>query len=310
MMNSGPFFSIIIPTYNRNEQLLPTLKTVQQQSFTDLECIIVDDGSKNPHILQRIISSLNDPRFKYVRRDNGGGGAARNTGIINSKGLYICFLDSDDFFLPLKLEQYKKEIEKQALYLNNKTVLYSYMYVERGVAKRWTRPDRPIGLTEDVTEYMFSSNQFIQTSTICLFSNFAKECMFDPSLRKGQDLDFCVRLQANGATFRMIEKPLTIWNDITEVGRTSRHEGYNAPKIWLEKNKKLLSKKAYHGYRATVLAYYCSKAKPFSSFSYILLGLIIGGVPLKITARQFLRCYLSKQTYRKLVNYFVRRKGI
>src|SRR3546814_5612136 len=57
-------------------------------------------------------------------------------------------------------------------------------------------------------------------------TGMAQHVLFDPALKKGQDLDFCVRLQGAGARFRMIDQPLTIWLDATEAGRTSYVKGY------------------------------------------------------------------------------------
>lgn len=91
-------FSIVIPAYNRADTILPTLQSVQAQTFDDFECLIVDDGSKDGAALKQVVEGMNDPRFHYIHRENGGGGAARNTGIMAAKGDYIAFLDSDDFF--------------------------------------------------------------------------------------------------------------------------------------------------------------------------------------------------------------------
>jgi glycosyltransferase involved in cell wall biosynthesis len=108
---SFPEVSVIIPTFNRCELLKLTLRSVQAQTFKDLEIIIVDDGSKDN--TREVIEQLQniDRRIVYIYQENRGLPSARNTGIKNSHGKYIAFLDSDDLW---KLEK----IEKQLLIFN------------------------------------------------------------------------------------------------------------------------------------------------------------------------------------------------
>jgi glycosyltransferase involved in cell wall biosynthesis len=299
-----PLFTIVIPAFNRSNEILPTLESVKAQTFVNFECIIVDDGSDEGYLLEAVIEKLNDDRFIYVWRENGGGGAARNTGIEMAKGEFIAFLDSDDIFLPNKLQVCTEQLTKDPL-----MGIYSFMYVDRGVSKYWVRPNRAIKEGEDMGEYLFVQNEFIQTSTIVLPTIAAKKTMFDPTLRKGQDLDFCLRLHRDGVRFNMIKIPLTIWVDKTEVGRTSRVSGYKAPLEWLDRSLPLLTHKAVLGYRATVLFYYMAKSKPFISLKYLFQGWWLAGVPFRIIIRQFLRGFLPRGLYRKLVNKFVHNSG-
>jgi glycosyltransferase involved in cell wall biosynthesis len=89
-----PFFSFIIPTYNRATIISPTIQSVINQQFTDWELIIVDDGGTDN--TKEIVKSFNDSRIKYYWKENGERGAARNYGVLHAKGKYVFFLDSDD----------------------------------------------------------------------------------------------------------------------------------------------------------------------------------------------------------------------
>lgn len=295
-------FSVVIPVYNREAILRDTLKSVLNQTLKEFEVLVVDDGSKDNPL--SVIESFNDDRIKYIRQENRGGGAARNNGIVNARGKYVAFLDSDDLFLPDKLERYSKEFSS-----DKKIVLYSSMFVERGVDKRWIRPDRGIGSAEDVGEYLFCGNQLIQTSTIALHADFARQVKFDDNLRRGQDLDFCVRLQAAGARFQFINTPLTVWRDDTEQGRTSYVNGVAASSDWLASHEKMLTPKAVYGYRATVLAYHLAKVKPLTALSDLWAGWRYGDVPARTILRQVLRAYLPRRFYRMAVNSFVAKFG-
>lgn len=111
-MQNTPFFSIIIPTYNREKVIKETIDTVLSQTFSDFEIIIVDDGSKDntKAVIDKIRSV--DSRVQYIYQDNQERCVARNNGIKNAKGKWICFLDSDDFYKPNHLQTFKDLIDK------------------------------------------------------------------------------------------------------------------------------------------------------------------------------------------------------
>ena len=97
-----PFFSVIVPVFNRASVLGASLLSVLAQTCQDFEIIVIDDGSSdNP---RAVVESLNDPRIRFIRQENQGGGTARNTGINAAQGRFIAPLDSDDLFLPHHLE--------------------------------------------------------------------------------------------------------------------------------------------------------------------------------------------------------------
>ena len=95
--------SIILPVYNRSSSLEYSMRSVLDQSYRDLELIVVDDASSED--LKPIVEGFEDHRVRYIRRDeNGGASAARNTGLAAAKGKFIAFQDSDDLWLPNKLQ--------------------------------------------------------------------------------------------------------------------------------------------------------------------------------------------------------------
>lgn len=96
--------SVIIPSYNRAHCIAACVTSVLNQTIQDIEVIIVDDNSADN--TREIVEKINDERIKYFRHEkNMGGAVARNTGIKNSSGEFIAFLDSDDLWLPEKLEK-------------------------------------------------------------------------------------------------------------------------------------------------------------------------------------------------------------
>lgn len=92
---SRPFFSVIIPTYNRADFIGKTIESVLNQDFEDFELIVVDDGSTDN--TQEVVDKIKDNRIQYYKKENAERGAARNYGAKKAGGEYLNFIDSDDF---------------------------------------------------------------------------------------------------------------------------------------------------------------------------------------------------------------------
>ncbi len=105
---SMPFFSVVIPVYNRADLIGQTIDSILAQEFTDFEIIAVDDGSADATL--QILSQYGT-RVTTLQQPNQGPGAARNLGISRAIGRYIAFLDSDDLFFPWTLKTYRQLIE-------------------------------------------------------------------------------------------------------------------------------------------------------------------------------------------------------
>ena len=95
--------SVIIPTYNRAHLIKRSAESVLNQTYTNLELIIVDDGSTDD--TEEVVKTLNDNRVTYIKQPNQGACAARNNGIDHAKGEFIAFQDSDDVWHEDKLEK-------------------------------------------------------------------------------------------------------------------------------------------------------------------------------------------------------------
>ncbi|MBV9548705.1 MAG: glycosyltransferase family 2 protein, partial [Alphaproteobacteria bacterium] len=107
---TSPFFSVIIPVYNRAHVLRDAIASVQSQSCQDFEIVVVDDGSRDDPAA--VVAAIGDPRIRFFRQPNAGGAAARNRGIDEARGFFIAPLDSDDIFLPDHLATMKALLDK------------------------------------------------------------------------------------------------------------------------------------------------------------------------------------------------------
>ena len=99
-MKYNSVISVIIPVYNAEEYLDACLASIQDQSMPSFEAIMVDDGSTDSSALICDRYSATDPRFKNIRKPNGGVSSARNAGLEIAQGEYVMFVDSDDALLP------------------------------------------------------------------------------------------------------------------------------------------------------------------------------------------------------------------
>lgn len=106
-----PLVSIVMPCYNYARFLPEALASIQAQTFTDFEVVIVDDGSTDE--TPEILAQVKDPRFRIFRQQNAGSSAARNAGRANTRGAFLTFLDADDLWRPTYLERHMAVFEAE-----------------------------------------------------------------------------------------------------------------------------------------------------------------------------------------------------
>ncbi len=105
-----PYFSIVLPTYNRAHLLPKAIDSIIAQNIVDWELLLIDDGSIDN--TKQVVQAYNDPRIRYYYQSNSGRSSARNLGLQNVKGRWICFLDSDDWYVADHLDVMKTGILK------------------------------------------------------------------------------------------------------------------------------------------------------------------------------------------------------
>jgi glycosyltransferase involved in cell wall biosynthesis len=147
---TSPFFSIIIPTYNRPDFLFRAIESGLQQTFQDFEVLVINDGSNKGldayEEITKKCDSLSSSIF-FFTKENGGVSSARNLGIERAKGQYICFLDDDDYYLPNHLEKLFELIKK-----NNYSIGF-YRTFTKFLNNKGELIDQPI------TEFIGSDNK-------------------------------------------------------------------------------------------------------------------------------------------------------
>lgn len=240
-----PFFSIVIPTFNRAQLLEGTIRSVQNQQFENWECIVVDDGSKDntKTIVENIIKE--DARIRYVYQENAERSVARNNGIKHALGEYICFLDSDDAFQPNHLSVLYVAIQST----KEKSHLY-YVDMEIRTDDNVKSVSDPL---KDEDIFHFLCYHPLIPARICAPSIVLKANVFDEDIVVVEDLILWLRL-AEFFSFRHIPEPTVIYNlhggnsvDLANTGFQKRLAGLKVfikryPSLW---NKLLKKDKAF-----------------------------------------------------------------
>lgn len=110
---SNPLISVVMPAYNHSRYLSEAVKSVLSQSFSDLELIVVDDGSVDRTL--QVIGTFTDPRMSYHPQENAGAHVAINRGLALARGEYLAILNSDDVYVPQRLERLRGHAEASGL---------------------------------------------------------------------------------------------------------------------------------------------------------------------------------------------------
>lgn len=243
----APFFSVVIPAYNRARVLPGAIDSVLQQTDQDFEIIVVDDGSTdNP---RAVVEDFHDPRIRYEWKENGGGGSARNRGIDRARGRFVAFLDSDDVFLPHHLAAMRRIVESR-----KNVAGYACMIVERGWGRSFLKPPRAIAPNEHMATYLLCDRGFVPTITLVVATDVARRIRYNDSLPFAQDTDFAIRLYLAGCRFVMAEEPGAVWRDLPDPSRASAGRKGWRLRNWLEDLKPRIPAKAYYGGRGWMIA--------------------------------------------------------
>jgi len=218
---SVPPVSVIIPSYNYAHYLRQAVDSVLSQTHSALEVIVVDDGSTD--CTQEICAQVTDPRFRWIRQDNAGLSAARNTGIRESRYSLVAFLDADDRWDPTFLATVVSEMDR----LGPAFVAVSTATMRMDADGNPLPPPRRNFLRSgELTVSTFCLRNRPLSSSVVMRSQVFKEFGgFDTGLRSSEDRDMWIRLTARGQRFYYLDAPLAI------IRRHPQNMSKNAPRM-------------------------------------------------------------------------------
>ena len=196
----NPFFSIIMPTYNRGHILPGSIQSVINQDFTEWELVVVDDGSTDntKEVIENF--SQNDNRIRYLYQSNQERSAARNNGIKNANGKYICFLDSDDEYLQHHLTTFFDEIKIK----NNSRALFFTSLIIYNNGKDIEHPIQQLKNNESIYNYLFTES--IYPCRVCIERSILNEFQFRLDCVIVEDTILWLEIASKHPIFQIVEK--------------------------------------------------------------------------------------------------------
>ncbi len=250
-----PEFSVVIPYYNRPELLIRAVDSVLSQSFQDREILVVDDASTLPvpHFSEEV---------QVIRREaNGGGAAARNDGIRAARGNFICFLDSDDYWLPTRLEDAFSFISRDKF--ERHTIFFEDVLVKKVNSIKLSHRNQ-LTPGKSLSRHILCHG-LIQTSTLIVPND--GNLFFDDRLRLFQDLDYLIGAEKAKYRLKKIPSNNVIWDLVGDANRLSRKENQAAVALFLEKHGNFLSPRVREAFVLQNVDYWRRNRSNFLNFT-------------------------------------------
>lgn len=222
---SKPLVSVITPVYQSVEYLDSTVMSVLQQTYSNLELILIDDGSTDGSLERCGYWAEKDNRIRVLKSaKNQGAAASRNQGMEVARGAYLAFLDSDDVWEPEKLERQCSFMEQQSCDFS----FTAYQVVDEAGVSLGT-----VDTTHTQRQFnypaMLKKQATLGCSTVMLRSSAVGRHRM-PNLRTGQDYAFWLILLKQGLVAQLLPEPLTIYR--VRAGSISRNKVKKAKRQW------------------------------------------------------------------------------
>ena len=201
-------FSVIMPLYNKGAYVEKGIRSVLEQTYPHYELIVVNDGSKDNSavIAEELLKDI--PNARLINQENAGVAVARNNGVAQAKGEYVCFLDADDWwdvsFLQ-EMQQFIKDYPEAGIWGTN------YWYVKNG-KKKIVNGEIKTGYINFCVEYAKSLVQVLWTGSVCLHKDtYNRFNGFQPNLRLGEDFILWLEVALNYKV-AFLNKQLSFYN--------------------------------------------------------------------------------------------------
>lgn len=214
-------FSVIIPLYNKSPYIEKALRSVLAQTFNDYELIVVNDGSldDSAFIAERVLADSQES-YMIIHQENAGVSCARNRGVANSRGEYLCFLDADDWWSPTFLERMDwliREYPDAGIWGTN------YYYVKNGKMRICVR-NTGTGYINYCQIYSRGMAMPLTSISVAVKQSVFEEFQgFNPKLRLGEDFDLWIKI-ALRYKVAFLNEPLAFYNqDVNPSWRAIGH---------------------------------------------------------------------------------------
>lgn len=220
--------SIITPLYNASRYIAQMIESVQAQTYTNWELLIVDDGSTDDSLEIVVEFAKKDTRIKWSKAEkNGGAAKARNAALERAQGRYIAYLDADDLWYPEKLE-------RQIAFLCKQGVSFSCCDYEK-IKEDGTRLNKVVHMPKAMNYNQYLRNTIIQTVGVIVDTKYInRDMLIMPDIHGREDAATWMQLLRNGVEFR---------------GQNQTLSAYRIVSGSLSSNKLTMMKKTWYLYR-------------------------------------------------------------
>ena len=226
----SPFISVVIPTYNREFWIREALASVLSQDFGDFEVLVIDDGSTDE--TKSVLSSINDPRLRYIWKEHTGAPDTRNRGIKEAKGDYILWLGSDDILMPGILKRYASYIKRYP----DVHVLYGDLLIidANGITNNRFRYDDYYKNNEFLLSRLLLSNPISDSGAVIKRSVYIRYGKYNIDFNRAHDYEFLTRI-VKGTAFKYINDVACKWrwhDRNLSAGTINFDKRYEAKIVW------------------------------------------------------------------------------
>jgi len=174
--------SVIVPLYNKEKAVARCLNSILSQTYSDFECIVVDDGSEDDSA--SVVLSYKDSRIRYIYKANGGVSSARNYGVKEACGEWIIYLDADDYFLPNALDVMLSIVQK-----NSVEVAVADVFNEFANKKVRSGYKNISGILRDASKSVFFDMIAPRTGNLIVKKNLALRYAFNEKTSRYEDVE-------------------------------------------------------------------------------------------------------------------------
>jgi glycosyltransferase involved in cell wall biosynthesis len=201
-----PFVSVVIPTYNRSGYVEEAIISALTQDYPRLEVIVVDDGSTDD--TRGILLSMKDRRLRYIQKDHTGAPDTRNRGIVEAKGEFILWLDSDDVLMPGVIPAYAEMLSEDP----RVDVIYGDLLIidKEGRVKRELKHRDYGGSGGEILSDLLYANAIPNPGTLVRKSLYQRFGTYDLSFKRTHDYEFWTRIAVR-ASFRHAQRVVCRW---------------------------------------------------------------------------------------------------
>lgn len=243
----NPLVSVVIPTYQRPQLVLRSVRSALEQTVQDLEVVVVLDGSQP--VTEEVLTAVGDPRLRWEELPRRlGGAAARNVGVARARGRWLALLDDDDEWLPDKLERQLQVAESSSA----PHPIVAGRFIARGHDGDLVWPRRFPSSGEPLSEYLFTprglgaGEGLVITSVLLTTRELLTWVPFDESLSRHHDVDWLLRAAVRPDSELVFAGggPLLVWQIQRDRPRISNDFSWGASLDWIRGSRERTTPRA------------------------------------------------------------------